>query len=328
MAPGDAGDGLHEAESAGFAPGTAEPSMSERAAGEPTTDWIPAPGAPVRLFAAARSAPAARRLADLVEVIGMLAGLLLLAAWAVPPRPFDAALAAFLASAPSWLASFWSAVSTLTMLPPLVIAIAALLRRRWRIALLMLTAAVIAAGTAIWLTRLYDTHVELFRQGVGSGATTWPLATLAVAGAASVSAWPELVVPARRLAIWALALAAIAETLAGEVTVTAVIGGLMVAAVAGGASRLALGTSAGHLEIDEVERLVSAIGVSLASIGESERRSDGELVIPAVTADGVDVTVKVHGRDAIESRFASRIWRAALYRDGAGALTNPRPPGL
>src|SRR5262249_43097597 len=155
----------------------------------PIVGWIPTGGAPVRLFAAARTAPAARRLADLVEVIGMLAGLLLLAAWAVPTRPFDAALAAFLASAPSWLASFWSAASTLAMLPPLVVGIAAVVRRRWRIALLMLIAAVIAAGTAVWITRLYGTHVDLFRHGVGSGATTWPLATLAIAGAASVAAW-------------------------------------------------------------------------------------------------------------------------------------------
>ena len=97
----------------------------------------------------------------------------------------------------------------------------------------------------------------------------------------------------------------------------------MTAVVAGGAARLALGTSAGHLEIDEVERLVSAIGVQLATIGESERRRDGELVIPAVTESGMHVIVKVHGRDAVESRFANRLWRAALVprrrRDADGA---------
>ena len=327
MVPSDAGDEGHEPAGAGVATGTAGPPVSAPRVDEPSVDWIPSRPS-VRLFAAARSAPAARRLADLVEVIGTLAALLLVAAWSIPTRPFDAALATFLAGAPSWLASLWSAVSTLAMLPPLVVAVAAVARRRWRVALLMLTAAVAAIVVTVVLTRLYDTHVEIFRYGVGSSDTTWPLATLAVAGAASVAAWPELVVPARRLAVWSLMIAAVSETLAGSVTATAVIGGLMTAVVAGGAARLALGTSAGHLEIDEVERLVSAIGVQLATIGESERRRDGELVIPAVTESGMHVIVKVHGRDAVESRFANRLWRALWYRDGAGTLTVPRPPGL
>ena len=144
MVPSDAGDEVREPPGTGVAPGTAEPPVSDPAADDRYVDWLPSPRASVRLFAAARSAPAARRLADLVEVIGTLAGLLLVAAWSIPTRPFDAALAAFLASAPSWMASLWSAISTLAMLPPLVVAIAAVVRRRWRVALLMLTAAVAA----------------------------------------------------------------------------------------------------------------------------------------------------------------------------------------
>jgi uncharacterized membrane protein YbhN (UPF0104 family) len=281
-----------------------------------------------RLFAAARSAPAARRLADLVEVVGMLAGLALLGAWAVPVRPFDAGLAAFLRSAPSWLSSLWSALYVLALLPPLVVAVSALVRRRWRVLLLMAIAAAVAVVVTTAVARILGTHVTVIGWQASEGSETWPAALLGIVGATSIAAWPELVLPVRRLAIWALSLAAVALVLSGTVTLTAALGGLMVAASAGGIARLLLGTSAGHLETDEVERLVQAIGIRLQDIGESRRQPDGVIVIPAANGAGHPITVKVHGRDAVESRFASRVWRAVWYRDGAGTLTVPRPPGL
>ncbi len=209
-----------------------------------------------------------------------------------------------------------------------MIAIGALVRRRWRVALLMLIAAAVATLLTWWITQLYDTQVELFRHEPRRGQLHLAAGDTCRGRRRQRGGVAGTGGPARRLAIWGLVLAAVAEALTGHVTVTAVIGGVMVAVVAGGGARLALGTSAGHLEAEEVERLVSAIGVDVGTIGESERRSDGELVIPALTTAGDGIAIKVHGRDALESRFASRIWRAVWYRDGAGTLTAPRPPGL
>ncbi len=281
-----------------------------------------------RLFASARSAPAARRLADLVELVGMVAGLFALGWWAIPTRSFDASLAAFLASAPGWISSLWKAVYCLALLPPLVVVASAIVRRRWRVVLQALVAAAVAIAMAAAVGRTYGTTVDVSGWAFGTGTAVWPAAVLGVLGAASVATWPELVTPARRLAIRALLVAGVAAALAATASPTSVVAGLLVAASAGAAARLALGTSAGHLEVDEVERLVAALGVQLQTVGLIERRRDGELVIQAVMAPDLPVSVKVHARDAVESRFAHRLYRAALYRDGAGTLALPRAPGL
>jgi uncharacterized membrane protein YbhN (UPF0104 family) len=216
----------------------------------------------------------------------------------------------------------------LALLPPAVVAVSAIVRRRWRIVLLMAIAAATAVVVATVAARLLGTHLTIVGWEASQGSQTWPASVLGIVGATSIAAWPELVVPARRFAIWALTLSASALALSGTVTLTAVFGGLMVAATAGGIARLLLGTSAGHLETDEVLRLVEAIGIRLQDVGESRRQRDGVVVIPAANEAGRPITVKVHGRDAVESRFASRLWRAVWYRDGAGTLTVPRPPGL
>ena len=207
-----------------------------------------------RLFASARSAPTARRLADLVELVGMLAGLFALGWWAIPTRPFDASLTAFLASSPAWLSSFWLAVYCLALLPPIVVVVSAVVRRRWNVVLQALVAAVVAIAMAAAVGETYGTTVGVGGWTFGTGVDVWPALVLGVLGAASVATWPELVMPARQLAIRALLVAGAAAVLAAAATPTSVVAGLLVAASAGAAARLALGTSAGHLEVERSRR--------------------------------------------------------------------------
>jgi uncharacterized membrane protein YbhN (UPF0104 family) len=282
----------------------------------------------LRLFASARGATRSRRISDLVELTGAVIGLVLLGFLAVPPRWWDATLANVAASSPRWLASTWIAAYCLALLPSAVIALAGAVRRRWHVVLQAVVAAAAAYVLAIATARAFGATgpgtASLFPSGVG----VWPAVTLSVTGAASVATWPEVVLPVRRIGVYALATAAIMAVLAGRATPTAAIGSLLVAAAAATFARFVVGTGAGRLEVADVRTLTGLLGLPIDAETEAERRPDGELLLSARDAAGAPVVVKLYGRDAVESRFAARAWRAVWYRDATSPLALTRAAGV
>ena len=282
----------------------------------------------IRLFASSPGAPADRRLVDAFDVAAAVVALVVLGAWAIPARPFERSLAAFAASSPAWLGSLWTAAYWLALVPPLAVPLAALVRRRFRVAALAALAALVALGLALAAADALGTRDAVEGVELHALVAAWPPAALAVVGAATLALGPELVVPARRFGAWLLVVAAGSAVLAARASPTGVVAGLLVAIAAGGIARLALGTAAGRLGVQDVERMLSVLGLGLREVGPSERTSDGVLALTAVTDAGAHVVVKVYGRDAAESRLAARAWRRLWYRDGSGSLALPRGPGL
>jgi uncharacterized membrane protein YbhN (UPF0104 family) len=281
-----------------------------------------------RLFASARAARTSRRTGDLVEMAGAVVGLTLLGLWAIPPRSFDVSLSSFAASSPQWLQSTWIALYFLALVPPLAIAVAAAIRRRWHVLFQVVLAATVAYVVVTVASRLLGAPGPHSTSPLPSGPGVWPAVTLSIVGAANAATWAEITLPFRRVGVRLLAAAAVAAVLAGRASPTAAVASILVAIAAAAAARFAAGTTAGWIEPDDVRRLTAALGVPLRSCEEAGQRLHGERVLHATGIAGEPLLVKVYGRDAAESRSVARAWRSVWYRDGASPLAVARPPGV
>jgi uncharacterized protein (TIRG00374 family) len=210
-----------------------------------------------------------------------------------------------------------------------LVVLAALVRRRWPIALqgvvATITAAIFVAVVARWVGDSWRSTSAV--AGVGDGVT-WPAAAFALAAAPLFAVSSDLVKPARRIGVRILVVGGVAGVLAGRASPSGVLAALAAAAAAAAVARLAVGTTAGHLSRRDVVRLLAALGVTIRDVESLTRGSDGLLLAQVTDTDGRPLQIKVHGRDAAEGRLAQRLWRALLYRDGGAALAQARSAGL
>ncbi len=209
---------------------------------------------------------------------------------------------------------------------------AALLARRWRLALVL--------GLAGALAWFFGKFVGLLTAGVsvanaisgvfnGRPSGSYPAVHLAVIAAVILGASPFLNRPTRRAGQVVLALAAIGVVVRGVGGVNDVLGALALAWGIAAALHLAFGSPAGRPTVAQVAASLAELGVAVERVALAPRQERGRTLMLAETvgtetAPAAVLPVTVYGRDAADTRLVAKAWRFLAYKDSGPTLTITR----
>jgi uncharacterized protein (TIRG00374 family) len=274
-----------------------------------------------RIFSASAGHDRFRRATDVLALIPALAGIALLVV-AYPPSVFEKSLDRFFGAVPGWLDPAWRFLYDLLGLWAIVLVLAALLARRYSVALEAVAAFVLALVIALVSARLALGHWPAFWHSVrgDSNAPSFPAVLVAEAAAVVFTIDGHLVRPLRILGSWIVGLGTAGVLLAANVTPGGTLAGFLVAAAAAATIRLAFGTSAGRPDEGLVTAGLKELGVEADALTIAERQSAGVFALNARDPSGRALLVKIYGRDAYDTQLAAKIWRKALYQDAGPRL--------
>jgi uncharacterized membrane protein YbhN (UPF0104 family) len=270
----------------------------------------------LRVFSATVEQPRFRRATDALMLVPALVGLALLIV-AYPPSVFERSLDSFFGAVPHWLDPVWGFLYDLLVLWAIVLVLAALVGRRWAIAVEALGAFVLALVVALVSARLAVGHWPAFWDAVTSGshAPRFPAVLAAEATAVVFTVNPQLVRPLQAVGRWTVGLGVLGVLVAETATPAGTLAGFLVALAAASAVRLSFGTSAGLPEVPLVEAGLRELGVEAEGLTAAERQTVGVFMLTGRDAKGRALLVKVYGRDAYDTQLAAKVWRKILYQD-------------
>jgi uncharacterized membrane protein YbhN (UPF0104 family)/tRNA A-37 threonylcarbamoyl transferase component Bud32 len=204
-----------------------------------------------------------------------------------------------------------------------VIVVDVLLRRRWDLARDLLLAALLVAGAAVALGRAVISDWLPLKAHLLS---TWgyPELRLATATAVIVVVGPELVRNVRVLASWLVPSAALGAVVIGAALPSAILGALALGIGAGALVRLAFGTAEGFPPSDDVRRALATLGVDIAELRPAAQQRRGAVEYVGNDASGVQLKVRMLGRDAQDTQRLARRWRSLAYRDPPRSVADGR----
>jgi uncharacterized membrane protein YbhN (UPF0104 family) len=276
-------------------------------------------------FAAPADDPRARRPID-VAILVTSAIAVVLAGWAYRARgEIDTRILDFFGDGvPGWI----SGIATIAFIVgglycvALIVGIAVFGDGRGAIARDMLLALATAFGGLVVASYLAgpefpDLIPELLER---DGFPSYPVARLAMAVAAIRVVGPYLSVPMRKVGhrlVLAMSLSALVLSFG---TVSAVLGGLAIGALAASVIHLVFGSGTGIPSRARIMSALQEVDLDVADIEFLPFQPVGATLVKAELTDGTSLLVKVYGRDAADAALASRFWRAMWYRDGNRAL--------
>ncbi len=268
------------------------------------------------------SPPRARRPADAVKVIG---GALLVGwgVWSVDRQTaWEQALTGLVAESPPWVRSILAVGSALGLLYGLGVVVVIGLNRRTRPGALrdVVAAAVIGAGLAGVLARVvtgsWPDLVGLF--SFDDPARQFPVLRVVMVTAILVAASPHLSRPMRRSGWVMIATTALAAVGLGYAYPSDAAGGLGVGLIAGGAVLLAAGSPRGYPKPAAVADALRRMGLSVESVWIEPEQAWGVRRLGATTDQGETLAIKAYGRDASDSQWLAKAWRASGTGKTAG----------
>jgi uncharacterized membrane protein YbhN (UPF0104 family)/tRNA A-37 threonylcarbamoyl transferase component Bud32 len=234
----------------------------------------------------------------------------------------------FFADLPDGAKGFFELLSRLGSLwGVLLVATAALLARRWRLALVM-----VIAGVLAWFFGRFIAFI-VAGQSVGDAFTdvfhaskqpTYPTVPFAVVAAVLITALPFLTRPMRRLAEFVVALTALGTLYRANGSLNAVFAGLVLGWGIAALLHLVLGSPAGRPTTSQVTAALEELGVAVTTAHLEPRQHSGYTLVLADRADGSRVHVRVYGRDAADTQLAAKAWRFVFYKDTGATLTLTR----
>jgi glycosyltransferase 2 family protein len=204
-----------------------------------------------------------------------------------------------------------------------VIVVDVLLRRRWDLARDLVLAALLVAGAAVALGRVVISDWFPLKAHLLSN-WGYPELRLATATAVIVVVGPELVRNVRVLASWLVPSAALGAVVIGAALPSAILGALALGIGAGALVRLAFGTAEGFPPSDDVRRALATLGVDIAELRPAARQRRGAVEYVGNDAGGVQLKVRMLGRDAQDTQRLARRWRSLAYRDPPRSVADGR----
>lgn len=279
-------------------------------------------------FGRADEHPYRRLLADWVRLTLAVVLLVASARHAGAAHPVERDLARFFAHLPEGLGGVFRSLLALgTLWGVTLVTIAALLLRRWRLAIALAGAGVlawaVARGTAFLVAGggVGDAVHDAF---TNAHAGRFPTVHLAVLGAVLLAAAPFLSRPLRRGGTLLLTLLVLGALYRQVGTPNAVFAGLVIAWGSAAALHLVVGSPAGRPTPRQVAAALAELGVAVRDVVLTPEQTRGETRMTAITPSGEELPVRVYGRDATETRLAAKVWRAIAYKDSGPTLTFTR----
>ncbi len=274
-----------------------------------------------RAFAVLSTSTRFRRPTDVVLLTISLVLIVITASQVGDPGDFEVAFANWLASLPSLFSFVWGTAFDFVQVWVLVIAVLAAVRRRWGLLRdWVATIALAVAGVALvgWL--VVDPAPRIL-DGIGpaDGAGTFPSLALAAGAAAITVANPYFVGPLRKFGRWIIGVAWLAALILGVADPGEALCAVAIGWAAGALVHLGFGSP-------DATPSLADLGASLRSIGVDADPTrvvvrNGVTVARALTPDGREVDVQVHGRDSWDNQFFVKLWRLVFYRSGGRNVT-------
>jgi uncharacterized protein (TIRG00374 family) len=203
---------------------------------------------------------------------------------------------------------------------------AALLARRWRLALVLGL-----AGASTWFfARLTGFLVvgasfgRAFVKVFNGTRVFYPDVHYAVIAAVILTAAPFLTRPIRRCGQLVLVLVTVGALTVSDRGVNEVFGALVLAVAVAALLHLVFGSPAGRPTAAQVAAALAELNFPIAHIELAPDQRRGFTLMTAVTTDGESLPVKVYGRDAADTRLLVKAWRFLAYKDSGPTLTITR----
>src|SRR5215467_8514233 len=201
-----------------------------------------------------------------------------------------------------------------------VAALAALLRR-FRLAVELLTAGLVAYYSALGLKDLVDRRrppallTEVIVRGPAAHGLGFPSGHSAVSFALTATAVPFLARRWRRV-IWVLPLTVgFARVFVGAHLPLDVVGGFALGWTAGALVHLVAGAPSGRVTADQVEQALRRAGLDVAAVRPAKVDARGSTPFFAQTADGGTIFVKAVGADQRDADLLFKLWRSVAYQN-------------
>lgn len=276
-------------------------------------------------FAAPADDPRARRPVDVAILVFSLL-VITLAGWAHrAPSDLDSRVLDFFSDGlPGWLNGIATVVFVLGSIysVALIVGIAIFGHGRGAIVRDMILAEVLVVGGIIVTAYLAGPEFpDIFPEWLEKdGFPSFPVARLGMMVAVVRVAGPYLSMPMRKVGRRLIVATSVSAVVLTYGTVSSVIGGLMVGALAAATIQLIFGSGLG---IPSRARIMSALheaDIDVVDIEFLPVQPVGATLVQAQLAGGDRALVKVFGRDASDAAVAARVWRAMWYRDSNRSL--------
>jgi glycosyltransferase 2 family protein len=210
------------------------------------------------------------------------------------------------------------------------LAIAVLVARRLRFALVLTAAGLVALVLGLALQSLVDSAAVRQAAGLDDPSTPeFPVVLLAVATAVILVASSYLTRTARHLLIGLLAMACVSAMLLTIGLTEDVIGGLALGWAVAAGVRFSVGSPEGTPSVEEVDDALRELGVRARDLRLTPEQVWGEVrytateETPAGEAVG-PLSIIVIGRDASDARLISKLWRFLWYKDSGPQVSLTR----
>ncbi len=283
----------------------------------------PPRGWSIRLFATAVEEPRARRAGDVVLLLGALVLIAALSLVAVPPSAIELGLINLIVALPSALDGTLRFLIGLLEIGSLLVVLAAVFRRRWRLIGDIVLGALLAIGIGVVLGRIVQGTFEIVWAQPGVGDAAWlPWLRLTIPATWIVVANPHLTRPSRVIGWWLVGLAAVSSVALFVATPTLAMASVMIAVMSASGIHLVFGSCRGRPDVGTVAADLASLGVDVVSLGAADRQRAGVFVLEAVDRASRRLDVKVYGRDAHDTQRLSTIWRTVWFRS-PGAPVSP-----
>ena len=222
-----------------------------------------------------------------------------------------------------WADPLWRGLFVGVLVLAAVVTVAVFLRRRWDLARDLLLAAVLVAGAAIPLAGVVVSDWMPLEAHVLS-QWGYPELRLAIATTVIVVVGPELARHVRVLATWVVPMAALGAVVIGATLPSAILAALALGIGAAALVRLAFGTAEGFPPSDDVRRALATLGIDVADLRPAALQQRGAVEYVGRDASGIQLKVRMLGRDAQDTQRIARRWRALAYRDPPRSVADGR----
>ena len=273
-----------------------------------------------QIFASDRDETRVRRPADAVAVV-VSAIVVALAGWA---SGGDGELETWIADvfddAPAWMRSIAVVAFSLCGLAVLALVATVAFRSRWALVRDVFTSVIVTLLTVVVLGQWVSSEWPDLVPEIWADATPpFPVVRVALVVAVLLTVRPSLTAPLRRFDRWIIGTSVIAALMLGYGTLTTVVGGVAVGVGVAALVRFVFGTSVGLPTLDRLGAALADLNVPAIDLAYLPEQPNGWLEATARDPEG-PIDVRVYGRDAADSAFANRVWRAMWYRDAAWSL--------
>ncbi|HEU5112590.1 MAG TPA: flippase-like domain-containing protein [Acidimicrobiia bacterium] len=156
--------------------------------------------------------------------------------------------------------------------------------------------------------------------GLEDPTPRFPVLRVAMVTAILVVVSPHVTRPLRRFGWLAIAATSIASISLGYGTPTHIIGSFGIGLFSAGLLLAIVGSPQGYPDPKSVAAALSSLGVLVNALEPAPYQTWGVIRFVGRDADDEIVDVKVHGRDAVESRLVAKLWHTLWYRESGMTL--------